>query len=51
MNSCKLHLISKAMEFDKGSVIHHMRKKILLWNNQHFTASCWKDLAPKKRGK
>lgn len=41
---------SKAREFDNGSEIDRMRKKIFSWNNRHFMASCWQDLARKKLG-
>lgn len=47
---CKLCLLSKARELDNGLVIDHGRKKIFSWNNRHFMANCWKDVAPKKLG-
>lgn len=44
--SCEFSLLRKAREFHNGLVIHHTKKKIFPWSNRHFTASCWKDLAP-----
>lgn len=44
--SCEFSLLRKAREFHNGLVTHHTKKKIFPWSNRHFTASCWKDLAP-----